>query len=118
MMPVETDTMHCVCDDVGRYCKPVTVHVMACPYCGLAYEHVNGDYERCPRCGRRFSDDARRADGEAVGPGLAGELTCRKDDRAGGWWNEYGCCGYRFFQPWDAEDVADSFCPSCGARVL
>lgn len=32
----------------------VTVHVMECSECGHTYEHVNGDYEFCPRCGRRI----------------------------------------------------------------
>ena len=31
----------------------VTAHVMECDECGGTYEHVNGDYERCPRCGRK-----------------------------------------------------------------
>ncbi len=40
--PVETVTL-----------ENVTAHVMECDGCGGTYEHVNGDYERCPRCGRR-----------------------------------------------------------------
>lgn len=49
----ETDTWECVCDQVGRYGKRVTVHMMECSECGHAYEHVFGDYEYCPHCGRR-----------------------------------------------------------------
>ena len=50
----ETDTWECVCDQIGRYGKRVTIHVMECSECGRTYEHVNGDYEFCPRCGRRI----------------------------------------------------------------
>ena len=47
--------------ELGGTCKPVetetlenvTAHVMECDECGGTYEHVNGDYERCPRCGRK-----------------------------------------------------------------
>ena len=49
----ETETWECVCDQIGRYGKRVTVHVMECSECGHTYEHVNGDYEYCPHCGRR-----------------------------------------------------------------
>lgn len=52
----ETDAMECVCDQIGRYGKRVTVHVMECSECGHTYEHVNGDYEFCPRCGRRIEE--------------------------------------------------------------
>jgi len=52
----ETDTLECVCDGLGRYGKRVTVHVMECSECGRTYEHVNGDYEFCPRCGRKVVD--------------------------------------------------------------
>lgn len=34
----------------GRH---VTIHVMECSECGHTYEHVNGPYEFCPRCGRK-----------------------------------------------------------------
>ena len=50
----ETETWECVCDQIGRYGKRVTVHVMECSECGHTYEHVNGDYEFCPHCGRRL----------------------------------------------------------------
>ena len=50
----ETDTWECVCDQIGRYGKCVTIHVMECSECGHTYEHVNGDYEFCPHCGRRL----------------------------------------------------------------
>ena len=53
----ETDTWECVCDQIGRYGKRVTIHVMECSECGHAYEHVNGDYEYCPHCGRRIEVD-------------------------------------------------------------
>ena len=29
------------------------IHVLECTACGGTYEHVNGDYEFCPRCGRK-----------------------------------------------------------------
>lgn len=32
----------------------VTIHVMECSKCGRTYEHVNGNYEFCPRCGRKL----------------------------------------------------------------
>ena len=53
----ETDTWECVCDGIGRYGKRVTIHVMECSECGGTYEHVNGDYEFCPHCGRRVVDE-------------------------------------------------------------
>lgn len=34
----------------------VTIHVMECSKCGRTYEHVNGNYEFCPRCGRKVVD--------------------------------------------------------------
>lgn len=40
--PVETATL-----------ENATAHVMECDTCGGTYEHVNGDYEWCPRCGRK-----------------------------------------------------------------
>lgn len=49
----ETDTWECVRDDLGGYGKTLTVHVMECTECGHTYEHVNGSYEFCPRCGRK-----------------------------------------------------------------
>lgn len=52
----ETDTWECVRDDLGGYGKPLQVHVMECTECGHTYEHVNGDYEFCPRCGRKRID--------------------------------------------------------------
>ncbi len=52
----ETDTWECVRDDLGGYGKRLTVHVMECTECGHTYEHVNGDYEFCPRCGRKRKD--------------------------------------------------------------
>lgn len=32
--------------------KNVTAHVLECSACGRTCEHVNGDYPRCPYCGR------------------------------------------------------------------
>ena len=52
----ETDTWECVRDDLGGYGRRLTVHVMECTECGHVYEHVNGDYEFCPRCGRKRKD--------------------------------------------------------------
>lgn len=46
-----TETWTCEC--VG---EQLTVHVMECSECGHTYEHVNGDYEYCPRCGRKRKD--------------------------------------------------------------
>lgn len=45
--------------DGGR----VTVHVMECDRCGGTYEHVNGDYERCPHCGAVFKEVEEDAQG-------------------------------------------------------
>ena len=39
--PIETETL-----------ENVTAHVMECDKCGHTYEHVNGDYKRCPYCGK------------------------------------------------------------------
>lgn len=50
----ETETFECVCDGIGHYGKRLTVHVMECSVCGRTYEHINGDYEYCPRCGARI----------------------------------------------------------------
>lgn len=32
------------------------IHVMECSACGRTFEHVNGSYEFCPRCGRKVVD--------------------------------------------------------------
>ena len=32
------------------------VHGMECTGCGGTYEHVNGGYEYCPRCGARIEE--------------------------------------------------------------
>ena len=39
----------------------IVVHYMECAACGRTYEHVNGDYERCPHCGAILGEveDAR-----------------------------------------------------------
>lgn len=47
--PVETEVITYY-DEYGH--DAVKVHVMECNKCGGTYEHVNGDYERCPRCGK------------------------------------------------------------------
>jgi predicted Zn-ribbon and HTH transcriptional regulator len=50
----ETETWECVCDQIGRYGKRVTIHIMECSECGHTYEHVNGGYEYCPHCRARI----------------------------------------------------------------
>ena len=40
----------------GDISKVDYIHVMECTECGHTYEHVNGDYEYCPRCGRKRRD--------------------------------------------------------------
>lgn len=42
-------------DSIGEV-ETGEIHYMECSECGHTYEHVNGDYEFCPRCGRRRSD--------------------------------------------------------------
>lgn len=49
----ETDSYRVRTEGTGC---PLTVHVMECSACGGTYEHVNGSYEFCPRCGRRVVD--------------------------------------------------------------
>ena len=50
----ETETISVRGDTRGYYFdKHFTIHVIECSECGHAYEHVNGDYEFCPHCGRR-----------------------------------------------------------------
>lgn len=49
----ETDLIPFVRADSG-YFKVDYIHVMECSECGCTYEHVNGDYEFCPRCGRKM----------------------------------------------------------------
>ena len=46
--PVETEVITYY-DEYGH--DAVKVHIMECDRCGGTYEHVHGDYERCPRCG-------------------------------------------------------------------
>ena len=53
----ETETIETVTDAIGDYGKRVTIHVMECSACGHTYEHVNGSYEFCPRCGRKVVDE-------------------------------------------------------------
>ena len=49
----ETETIKALYND-NHYIKNVIVHIMECSECGHTYEHVNGDYEYCPNCGRRI----------------------------------------------------------------
>lgn len=54
----ETETIKCwvKCKDESSTEHMELIHVMECSECGHTYEHVNGDYEFCPRCGRRRVD--------------------------------------------------------------
>ena len=50
----ETETISVRGDTWGTYFdKHMTIHVMECSACGGTYEHVNGSYEFCPRCGAK-----------------------------------------------------------------
>lgn len=49
----ETDRIECVETVGGRH---YDIHIMECTECGHTYEHVNGGYEYCPRCGRKRRD--------------------------------------------------------------
>jgi len=51
----ETDLIPFVRADSDDF-KVDYIHVMECTECGHVYEHVNGDYEFCPRCGRKRRD--------------------------------------------------------------
>lgn len=51
----ETDLIPFVRADSDDF-KVDYIHVMECTECGHTYEHVNGDYEYCPRCGRKRED--------------------------------------------------------------
>ena len=46
----------CGYDETDTYAAP-DVHVLECTECGGTYEHVNGAYEFCPRCGRKVRGD-------------------------------------------------------------
>jgi hypothetical protein len=52
----ETETFECLDSRYKSfdYNPYITVHVMECSECGRTYEHVFGDYEHCPHCGRRI----------------------------------------------------------------
>ena len=54
----ETETIKCwvKCKDEPSTERMELIHVMECSECGHTYEHVNGDYEFCPRCGRKRAD--------------------------------------------------------------
>lgn len=54
----ETETIKCwvKCKDEPSTERMELIHVMECSECGHTYEHVNGDYEFCPRCGRKRVD--------------------------------------------------------------
>lgn len=47
----ETDLIPFVRADSGDFDVDY-IHVMECSVCGGTYEHVNGGYEFCPRCGK------------------------------------------------------------------
>ena len=47
----------CGYDETDTYAAP-DVHALECTECGGTYEHVNGAYEFCPRCGRKVRGDA------------------------------------------------------------
>jgi len=55
----ETETIKCwvKCKDEPNTEHMELIHVMECSECGHTYEHVNGDYEFCPRCGRKRVDE-------------------------------------------------------------
>lgn len=55
----ETDTIKCwvKCKDEPSSERMELIHVLECSVCGGTYEHVNGGYEFCPRCGREVVDD-------------------------------------------------------------
>lgn len=52
----ETETIACRCYSDPHGKAVYHIHVMECTECGHTYEHVNGDYEYCPRCGRKRRD--------------------------------------------------------------
>ena len=54
----ETETIKCwvKCKDEPSTEHMDFIHVMECTECGHTYEYVNGDYEYCPRCGRKRRD--------------------------------------------------------------
>ena len=49
----ETEHIECGTIDGRHY----DIHIMECSECGRTYEHVFGDYEYCPHCGRRVEVD-------------------------------------------------------------
>ena len=51
----ETETIKALYND-NHHIRHITIHVMECTECGHTYEHVNGDYEYCPHCGRKRRD--------------------------------------------------------------
>lgn len=55
----ETDVIKCW---IKRKDNPSTehmelIHIMECSTCGGTYEHVNGPYEFCPRCGAKVVNE-------------------------------------------------------------
>lgn len=52
----ETDLIPFVCAD-GDSSEVDYIRVMECSACGGTFEHINGSYEFCPRCGRRIEVD-------------------------------------------------------------
>lgn len=55
----ETDAIKCwvKCNDEPSTERMELIHVMECSACGSTYEHINGSYEFCPRCGRKVVDE-------------------------------------------------------------
>ena len=51
----ETATIKCIRLPI-KDGKGLTVHEMECSECGRTYEHINGDYQYCPHCGRRVEN--------------------------------------------------------------
>ena len=52
----ETETIYASRYDANGWTN-YHIHVMECSACGRTYEHVNGDYEYCPHCGRRINEE-------------------------------------------------------------
>ena len=52
----ETETVLCSYKGRGNtvFGRDFAIHVMECSECGRTYEHVSGNYEFCPHCGRRI----------------------------------------------------------------
>lgn len=53
----ETATEHYSRPAKGLRRERIVLHTMECNECGRSYEHVYGDYERCPHCGAVFKEE-------------------------------------------------------------